>query len=957
MNEVLHPNILELIQRVSTSDSNDINDKIEIICNDLIQATSMGESLCDMLENEKNISSIRIREYAILAAKTLKELSNFQTQQDRQKNVNNVLNSSINKNLEDKMVKDKLVEVESRFQKLEMQFANDIFSKINSTNLKISNMSHLIYSVKGQMDFLRNDNSNCRQMLSLIIQNLNGQNNNFQSLDSLLAQLGIKNSNIQFRLAHLLESTKLIKEFSETLHSDPQNIKNEITRLVEISKDSSKIYDSIPQIKEISDILHTTPPNIKNELNKLIKISSDSSKFYELSQQITEISEMLHTSPQNIKDELNRLIKISNDSSKLFESAQQIKEISEMLHTNPQNIKDELNRLIKISNDSSKLFESDQQIKEISDVLHTSPENIKSSISKLIEISKEASKPKPPPVFDTSSFENEISRLKRENQFLIDSKQQLANEKESLKQRVAIQQAQLAPKVNASRLSYTRYDYLASIAPVQSIPNNNATLNHEEFDEALKSKNNTIAQLNYELQNTLKSLKDMQENKQNEINYLRDQVSSLKIENDKKESKSRNQLNEIKELRLKIKSLSQSELVESLSNFFGGCSNEEEILNKVFNMKNEITKLKVKVSANEMDASNLNKINQNFGQNENNENSVPELKKQLDQVTDRAISLQEQVSALQSNNDRLMDDSNLLRQQIQSFRNNEDLLNKEIAGYKRQIRESGRTCERLQNEFSLSNNQLLDIKGKYELFERESEKLLTSINKLASKFASQQKSRKKQARPNVQNETLDNLQKMCEALQLVFMQYTMSDFSASEKVVGDLLFSIEQFTNNQNNNVLTNEITRNIIHKAKAFDENMTSKINYILQQFGTVHDKFDNTKNEIVQIIDGQQRDLQDYIENDYAPQFSSLKVKYDKLQEKYNAIVKNIDMTNSINDQFGQFDYQMHENNNSHQRIQSRFQSTPPRNVSRGSRSSIQSPSETAQRNYNPVRTQFYQ
>ena len=154
-----------------------------------------------------------------------------------------------------------------------------------------------------------------------------------------------------------------------------------------------------------------------------------------------------------------------------------------------------------------------------------------------------------------------------------------------------------------------------------------------------------------------------------------------------------------------------------------------------------------------------------------------------------------------------------------------------------------------------------------------------------------------------------------------------------------------------------------ITSKASSFFQNIASKMSAISQQLSKSSEQFSTTRNEIIQIIGDQQRDLQDYIENDYAIPYASLNVAYKQLQDRFNAVTKNMDMSQNMNNQFQQFEYQqMPQNNNQRAPIQSRFQnSTPPRNASsRGSRSSIQSPSEivldrTIQQNYN--RSRLYQ
>lgn len=849
MNVEISSDIIQLIQQTSTSESDDINDKIRAICSDLIEATNIGQSIYQMYENlvnEKKESDERNRQYGVIAANTLNELDQLQGKSN-QNGANNAFDIEAIKNNSGKAL--------FSFQKLMEQFANDVYGKMDANEMQIEKVSSFVQDAKSQMDdllstlsqisktlscspqeienraiALLDENENYRQMLEIIIQNISGQDSNFHSIDSLLSQLGFKNTNIQFHLMHFFESTQ--------------------------------------QINEISEILHTNQKNIKNEINKLVLISNEASK------------------------------------------------------------------------------------------------------PKL---------PPPPPVqvIDTSALENEILKLRQENEILNDTRQQLINEKNNLIERVAILQSQLSPHANSLRLTYERFDYLASVSPdpmALSKLNNldYPTMSQNEIDEALASKNDTISQLNSQLQNALSSMKEIQENCSTEINSLKDRITNLQIEKAKKESQCTLQQKEINELRVHVDSLPQSELVRSLSSFFGGCANEEEILNKVYDMKSEMLKLKTKNSEFEMKSSNANKKNQKTEGIENeieNKKRISELKNQLDQATEEVESLQDQVSSLQKDNNRLLGDNNSLYKQIQELRDNEESMKAEISSNQKKVRESSRASERLQAEYELMSTQLKEFKGKYELYENESEKILTSMNKLATKLASASQNRKRQRKGN-QNGVSDEFLKMCDALQVVFMQYAMSDFSGSEKKSNDLISCIEQMQNcsnqNQSENILTNKAMHDIIQaNVNTLEEKTIGKFAKVYEEIESVQKKVVDTTekfNELAQIVDDKLVDLSDYINNDFAPLYTGLKREYSELQEKYEALANGMGMQQN-SQQFGQFEHQQMNDGNMphHHHIQSRFQtSTPPRNPSRGSRSSIQSPSEivldrTIQENYN--RSRLYQ
>lgn len=837
MNVVLSHEIIEMIQHSSSSENDDINEKIKAICADLAQATSIGQTIYAMYENlanEKKESDERSRQYGVITATTLDELDKIQ---NRETPESENKESNLNIPFDDTEIKEKSKNSLANLQGLMEQLVGQVYEKelqissfIQTTQNKIDEFISILMrlarifsctpqEIESHANALIEDNNNCRQMLEIIIQNISSQNTNFDSIDSLLDHLGFKETNVQLEL--------------------------------------SQHFESIQKISEIAGILHCDPQDIKNEINKLIDISFEASK----------------PKPQ------------------------------------PQ----------------------------------------------LIQLP-------PPPAVDTSELEEEIMKLKRENEILSDSQQQLFNEKSNLMQRIASLQSQIDQQSRQPRLSYEHFDYLMAITPSESNnPDlyNPSSMNQDEFDEVLRSKNDMIAQLNYQLQESLNSLKETQENNLTEVNSLRDKISSLQIEKERSENQCHSQKSEIKALRLKIDSLPQSELVRSLSSFFGGCANEEEILNRVYGLKDEISRLNVRVSEYEMNASNMKKKDQNSEDEVANFRRISELKRELDQATEQLESLQEQVSSLQNDNSRLQNDNNTLYQQIQEFRDNEISLREEISSNQRKIRDSTRTCEHLQAEYNQSSSQLSEISKKIETFENESEKLLSSINRVATKIASAPQSNprtKRKGRPGSQSNGFEDLLNMCQALQTVFMQYTTSEFSNSEKTINDLLSSIEQIQQNginvQDEDALTNDIMKRIVQeKTSAFMELITGKLGQIYENSDTMIKQFESVKTDILQKIDDQTKELQDYIDNDYSGPYAALKRSYAELQERFEGLTRNSGIPiQNHQEQYGQFEQH-------HSRFQS---STPPRNPSRGSRSSIQSPSEivldrTIQQNYN--RSRFYQ
>lgn len=822
MNVNLSQNTIQLIKDCAHAENGSIEDQIVAICVDLKQSAEIGQTLYSLYENsasEKKESDERNLKYGIITANALSELQN---------KVNETKAPILQIDFDDKLLRKKSEKFLLHLQDLMEQFANQVYSKMSLDEKKISKISNFFQATKGHINEmvsilsqlaetfscspqeienhakeLLEDNNNCRQMLEIIIQNIDSQDTNFNSIDSLLGQLGFKNTNIQLRL--------------------------------------SKLFESLNQINEISKTLNTSPKEIKNEISKLIKEASKPK------------ATPIQIPPQ------------------------------------PQ-----------------------------------------------------------PPTVDTTELEEEILKLKHENEILSDSRKQLLNEKNGLIERIAVLQDEISQRSRPVRLSFDRFDYLASISP-KPIMNSNSSMSQEEFDEALRSKNDMIAQLNFQLQDVFKSLKETQESNSEEINSMKERISNLTIEKDKFENKCTTQQNEIRALKSKINSLPQSELIRSLSTFFGGCVNEEEILNKVYELKNENHFLSVKVSESEMNASNL-KARHQFSEGDESLNikRISELKAQLNQATDQLESLQEQVSSLQKDNNRLVGTNNSMHSQIQAFRDNEVSMKEEISSNQRKIRESARTFEQLQTEYTQLSNQLTELQEKCQLFENESEKLLTSVDKIAKKIASSSQSQpRKKSRPG-QSNGFDDLLNMCQVLQTIFMQYSMSNFSNSEKLSRDLISSIDQIQKNgiktQDEDALTNEVMKKIVQeKVFSFMERIAKSLeNIVKKHIEPIIEKFDSTRMDILEKVDDQTKELQDYIENDYSGPYSTIKRSYDELQEKYEALTRNMGM---YQEQFGQHH-------------QSRFvNSTPPRNNSRGSRSSIQSPSErvldrTIQQNYNQSR-----
>ncbi|OHT01696.1 hypothetical protein TRFO_31393 [Tritrichomonas foetus] len=763
----ISPEVLDIIHQICPNTENlDINEKIKFVCNDLISATDMVQSMLQIAENnakaQKDFQEI-ISRYGVITSSALNDLSKMQE-------------SGLQNNLTN----------------------NQIFDLLNSLKTELSKNNENIQS----------------RFLDFAFSTTNSVNQQIEKIENLRKKVTVLPK----------PEKKEVHEKNDRIIDEEEKIRNNQAHSI---------------LTELSNKL-----NCKEIINLPLAVSNlfdDNKKYFQC----------LTTIVEHLKCENDQILQTIDD---LMNKKSLFHQIISKLDCTENNFNEKINNL----------YNSEGHLNEIASLLDTDSSNVLNSLTELVNKVKIS-------INET----DEIESLKGENEQLKRAKQQLVDERDSLLQRVAELQPLTKNRNKTPELSYKRYDFLASFPPKENFENQIES----EYEELLRSKNETITSLNYQLQNLLGSMQELRKIKENEISALNDRILEIELTKDRKDNKCRELEKEVKELQETIESSPQSQTIHYICSLLR--CNEREIPNILFEMKEKILLLSTKESPKQ------NKIELSPIQNQNsNSKQISELKTRIAEATNQITSLQQNITSLKSDNMRVTQDNNNLYRQIQKFRDDAATMKEEISNKQRDIRESKRSYEKLQRDYdalSLENKKLSD---EDQVFVKEINNIISKVNRFSN---------------NHQGSS-----EICDALQSVLIQFTIHckfNNDATDKLLQALQSSKGRSLSHDDMNHIQNRAFTSFQNIQSIFDKT-NHNVSELSKKIERVLEFFEKTKQNILLLINDQKEELDDFRENDYAVPYASLLTAHNKLKEDYDR------MMNTKN--------------------KSRFQATPPKKSS---------------------------
>ena len=699
--------------------------------------------------------------------------------------------------------------------------SSDINSTIRTICDDLSNSTHLLNKIDQMYDELKSENSALEEkvikynnILNSIIHDLNHKKDNQSSL--------INEYDDPSNQIALIESA-----IKDLLNERSNNIQN---KLASFSKAVSDLFvrniDNLAQIKKKLES--------RKSINSTVRLDQD----------IEKLSQTLNCSPSDVS---STVVRICQDNNKYH---QMLETIVQILGCKNDEVLQSINSLIAVMPVVKKLMDelncNENEIEGILKNLLNENNQMKSVLTSLLKDLK---------CNDITEIKNHLSELIKKNE----NDKLLLNQIESLKQendklkfekgKVIERFSPITPKVKLSNLSYATYGFLFSIPP-KIRPQQ---ISSEDYEQQLRIKDEAITSLSSQMQDILKSMNESQninlsEFKKMELDLYNAQVDKLNCENTILRLK-----REVNELKVKLQSMPQSELLKSLCNLLG-CKNEDEIKNKIYDMKEQILSLNIKNTSYALRHEEISKSNDNSNESGN---QVFELNQKLNEASSQISNLQQQINSLENEKYQISQDNESLKRQLSIVENSKQ---SNFLDESNELK-----IQKLQDEVNFSTEKIKEMKKKVERIDDFANSLSLKIN-------------------NFSNTHQDKSQ-LCDALQYIFLQFTIDSFS--EESINSLIKYLEQLDSsssikretlnriNQNSQILMKRIDKKI--------NRINNLYNQMSQKINNLSDSFSHVKQEVLEIISDQRDELNDFRENDYAVPYASLLANYKKLKSDF--------------------------------------------------------------------------
>ena len=433
----------------------------------------------------------------------------------------------------------------------------------------------------------------------------------------------------------------------------------------------------------------------------------------------------------------------------------------------------------------------------------------------------------------------EIENLKSQIQYLKDSIQTIMNERDSYQKQIL--EIQNNEKRKSENLSYQHFDYLFDVLPI----NDQQIINDQSKDE-------TIWRLEYELQEALNQILSIQETGKIQIDSLNSQIEKLEAEKMNLETKMKLIQIEYDLLGTNLSSNQSQETVNKLMTILG-CTNDNEIFQKINNLETEIKLLKIG-----------NSTNLFMNSNDDSE-KLRIMKEEYNQLKEQLVSIK--------------NENNLNKTELTRLQNQYNQIEKQNQEYQEIINKSEKTVEPNQQ------NQLILLE--LEKFKQKTIDLQSNIN-MFTNISNQISSKINEVSMNNHIST-----KLSNSLQIIFTQFALCQFS--DKSIDQLISTILNLSTGLS--ISSFDFIRNkiidVCNKYKLLQNEIYGRIDQIGQ-------RIDNILNLIINMF-SQYEDLKyqinDMLNEDLAPKLSSLTAKYKKLEEENRMLRSNQENRNYKN------------------------------------------------------------
>lgn len=407
--------------------------------------------------------------------------------------------------------------------------------------------------------------------------------------------------------------------------------------------------------------------------------------------------------------------------------------------------------------------------------------------------------------------------------------------------------------IQTKEFEYNRFDHLVNIRPNENSSNSQSSL----FESKIDSMNENISQMKNQYQEAMKNFEAIQERKQNEIGNLKLILKSKETENQLKESKIRTLTQELNFIKDKN---SQNNLIQTLSSFFGSATNESEILARIYDLNNENIKLRIQL--NDQKRTQFNSFQSKSSQESDDQIRI-QLNQQIYELTKRNQSLSDLNLTLKTSNTQYQQElekqAQINQTQENQFRQENKILKESNKNFQREIDELKCNLQNYQVQTSQLENQIEKIRN-------QSEKLSNIVIQFSS-----------------QNQIDKSIQDILNVLQILFLQFSLNDFSKSEDALHSALSNISQIKSNGF------QIHFDVNRKVGQFINKISQQYEFINHNLNDLIRRFNQVKEKVIDAVEEQKGEILDFMENDFSAPYAALQVSFRELQGKYDLLISN--------------------------------------------------------------------
>ena len=719
---------IELLNKELKSKEKMINDSISI--NESIQSKNkLKEEEINKLTSEKIILNEKINELT----KEINELRNtsIKTNESELQTLNETLNEL---NLTNEQLMSQLDEINNKYKNKndEYQNLNSKYKKLlNDINILKDNNGKLniqLTTVNNELKLLYKKNENLSNELSekekLFGENLGKSEINAKLLDDYKIKLtNIKKENMELNKNNILinENNQKLKTNIKLLTEDNEQLKTQIQK------------ELIPKINNYETrINYLTKENIAKE--KIInsnnisntKINLSLNKNMEEIKTLKNEKEINNKEIQDLNNEVNKLKeKIMDKDKEISKLKHEIKNIND----DTVNKKDEYNNEINILNNklSNQQNSNDEHIKKIQE-LNTKIKKMQNDSNKLTEKNTEL-------LNKILLYKEQISNLTEINEELkLKSKSEINELNDKIKRQTIHANSETNAQLNLLSINCDEFSeifnkFQKEIESIQTLintnKNNNTNIDLSNLNKLIDEENEDIErQSTYSLKNgNKKSLEGNGSNKPTEI-CMKNISEKIGDSRNKFLSLINSYYNTLTHINKKIKEK------EKIHNSICDLNNTllKEILPKIENFEQIINHYQKKISKSKTDDEILFYVNKLLNDVINKlKETNNEQKNEIERLHERVEYFLSQCANMKKTQEIIANEE---RNTIQKELKKKD---EEIEKMKLRLTEKDKNIDEKNNKYNDLSDQLLNIKEKYKIKEKDFESIISTANEKINK--------------------------------------------------------------------------------------------------------------------------------------------------------------------------------------------------------------------------------